>query len=674
MNRRASTSILTFLWGLLAAGALVWPDRVVGPFDGVPLDRTAEALLIGLLFPVLWWFHPRFLQTRLARALIVALAAWKLCSTLTFTQQGWCVRFEPQEPYVWDQTGAPHAWDVRADWRTPDPHCSAVMSRAYGSFEQFPAWFFNLPPPNNNWPGPKDRPPGATTRMAVRGYIHARAPGTLQFDRTPEVAAKISVDGGPDVESMAIDAGTHLVAVDAVLTGDRWRFVPQWNGADLWKQSALTATTRRPAAVDVRLGSWIRILPTLIVLGLLLSWAIAALADVRDPWTLGWSAAMSLLVAGLVLANRVDTARFVLAALVTAAVVPVSGKWQNLRGAFLLVGVPWLVFVAACAAPAVGRFVLYESGDDYWMFQRFAYRIVMQGYWLEGGSPTFWFQPLYRWIVGLLHVTFGDSSVGEWFWDGACLLAGSLFAFAVVERAAGFRAGIVAAVLPLAIFALGTPHYLIGRGLSEISSAGLIYLAAIFALRASEGSLRAALAAGIFATLGFYTRLNNLPMAFGVGVFAWRRGDLRPAATIAATIALGVLLFALRTWHYTGIFSVFYGTQRELLAIWQPGTSLTEGLRRTIDSVLMVLTVNDPPRFDVRAIPVLAGALIAVGAAARAPKLRDVPWRMVIFFLSAIVGAFITRGTAYAGRFSIHIIPIACAIAVSGVAVQPRNR
>ena len=44
-------------------------------------------------------------------------------------------------------------------------------------------------------------------------------------------------------------------------------------------------------------------------------------------------------------------------------------------------------------------------------------------------SPTFWFQPLYRWIAGLLHLVFGDSSVGEYYWDGACLLTGALAAF-----------------------------------------------------------------------------------------------------------------------------------------------------------------------------------------------------------------------------------------------------
>ena len=91
----------------------------------------------------------------------------------------------------------------------------------------------------------------------------------------------------------------------------------------------------------------------------------------------------------------------------------------------------------------------YTSGDDWWMFQRYAYRIYLQGYWLEGGEPSFWFQPFYRWIAGALHMVFGDSSVGELFWDGACALAGALFAFHVARVVAGFRWGVAAAMLTL---------------------------------------------------------------------------------------------------------------------------------------------------------------------------------------------------------------------------------
>src|SRR5262245_4808518 len=121
---------MTWLWGVLAAAALAWPDRVAGPLDGVPLDRTIEAIAIGLVVPVLWCWHPRFLRSRRARALIVALLAWNVLAFAAFKREGWCVRFEPARAYVKDQTGAPHAWDVRADWRSDDPACSAIATRS----------------------------------------------------------------------------------------------------------------------------------------------------------------------------------------------------------------------------------------------------------------------------------------------------------------------------------------------------------------------------------------------------------------------------------------------------------------------------------------------------------------------------------------------------------------
>src|SRR4029077_11455074 len=104
------------------------------------------------------------------------------------------------------------------------------------------------------------------------------------------------------------------------------------------------------------------------------------------------------------------------------------------------------------------------------------------------------FPPFYRWITGLLHAAFGDSSVGERFWDGMCLLAGAMLSFRITRRSAGFRWGLVAAALPLAVFALGKAHYLIGYGLSEISSAGLMSMAALCAIRSRRRGTIAAIA------------------------------------------------------------------------------------------------------------------------------------------------------------------------------------
>ena len=660
---------MTWWWGVAAALALLWPDHVSGPFDGVPLDRLPEALVIGAAFPILWVLAPTFLRTRLAHVLILLLLAWRLASVGLLAQDGWCLRFEPTRPFAKDAHGAPHAWDLRADWRAPTPRCSAIMTRSYDDLHQFPAWFFNLPPADDGWPGPLDRPPGATVLMTVAGFLRNAEPGRLDITQDPTAVTQASIDGRPSSLDASLAPGTHLIAVRTTLTGDQWRLATHWNGRDLWPLRIATVT--RSGAGDVFVRRWMWWVPPTLVSVLMVAWLATALLAVRDPALWAWTIGASIVLALLVAIDRADLARYAVLGLAAAAWVPVRATSQNTRGAFMMIGVPWMAFAVACAATAVGRWVLYGSGHDTWMYQRFAYRIVLQGYWLEGGSPTFWFQPLYRWIAGLLHVVFGDSSAGEWYWDAACLLAGGLFVYRVVRPIGGFRWAVAAAVIPLATFTFGTAQYLIGFGLSEISSTGFIYVAALWAMRARGGSWRAALAAGLFATLAFYTRLNNLVMAFGVALFAiptgsLRRTGIREAAIIVATIACGVLFLAGRSWHYTGVFSPFYGTQRSLLATWQPGMALGTAWKRMADSVLMVLTVNDPPRFDVFALPVLTGAAVALLAAARASRLRAVPLSLVLFFAASIAGAFVARGSAYPGRFSVHVLPVTAALTMCG--------
>ena len=666
------------LWGLLAAVALLWPDRISGPFDGIPLDRVAEAVLVAGVLPALWYFHPGFLRTARARTCILLLVGWKIGSTLLFVQDGWCVRFEPARPFAKDAGSAPHAWDMRADWRSPDPTCSAIMTRSYEDLPAFPAWFFNLPPPSESWPIAADRPPGATVALQVHGFIDAPAAGVLQIDTGPDVSATVSVDGVAVRGPSPVGRGLHLVSIDASLTGDRWALVPRWNGQEIWTQA--TTTVRRPSPFDLAARPWVRWIPTLAALALLALWLLSAVTAIGGGTVLAWTIAASTLIAWLVQTDRVWIARWAIAGLAAAALIPVPPKLRTLRGAFAMIGVPWITFVLACSASAIGRFVIYESGHDYWMYQRFAYRIVLQGYWLEGGSIVFYFQPFYRWIVGFLHVIFGDSSAGEWYWDGACLLAGALLSFRITRMFAGFRWGMVAAATTLGVFVLGTAQYLIGAGLSEISSAGLLSMAALTAISSRHRRTAAAIAAGVLATLAFYTRLNNLIMAAGVALFAlpldvpirdlirpalwWRRVAWRTAVIIPAVIGLGLLGFAWRTYHYTGVFSVFYGTQRYVVSLWQPGAPLAVTLQRVAHSVMLVLTVNDPPRFDVYALPILTGAAAAVLSIAGTPGLRDLSAAAVLFFFASIAGAFVAAGWTYTGRFSVHVMPITCALAV----------
>ncbi len=629
---------------LAALVALLWPSRISGPLHGMPLDGAVDVVVIAVAVPFLWIYDRRFLRTRTAWILIAALLAWKISSSVFLAQDGWCVRVTPSRPYAKDATGAPHSWDVRADWRSPDPSCSAVMTGPYRELHEFPVWFFNLPPADDNMPAPADRPPAARVAMTLQGFLYTRHAGELDVATTDDVTATLHVDGVA-VSRAPITAGVHAIVIDAAMAGNRWALIPRINGADLW--SAAIPTVRRPSAVD----------------------------RLVRPWG-GWLTAV--LAGGFVLAWIVSAGRRTIGTLQAS-----PRRLRDLRAPLLCVGIPWLTFVVAHSAPLAGRMTLYPAGDDFWQFQRYAYRIVMLGYWLEGGSPTFWFQPLYRWTAGLLHLVFGDSSVGEAIWDGWCVLIGALAAFRLTRSFAGARWALAAAMLTIAVFQSSAAHTWLGMGLGEISAAGLLYLA-VCVFAAHRTRIGAPVVAGVFATLGFYTRLNHLPMAAGVAVFALppgaRAADLwlpqrwfghvrwRSAACVAAVVALGVLLFAWRTWHYTGVFSIFYGTQKEMLATIQPSLPWNVNLQRMLGSVMMVLTIHDPARLDVTAVPVLAGIAAAVLGLVGIPRLRRLPLAPAIFGLLSIAGALVARGAAYTGRFSVHVIPIASTLTTCAMA------
>lgn len=704
LSPRASLarSLAAALWGIAALAALLWPDHLSGPLDGLPLDGVAEAILLGLTIPFLWWLNPHYLRHRSVRGLIVALILAKAGSSL-LVRDGWCVQFDTPKPIVKDATGRVHTWDVRADWRSPNPQCSAILTRPYEEYKQFPAWFFNLPPADNNWPQPEDRPPYATLDMTVRGYLDADEAGELGLETGASMTTSMVLDGSEVAASDATHhranagAGRHFVQIKSHLTGNNWRFAPYWNGAPLHAEAFPASTVAAASGFDRSIRGPLAWLIQIIAASLVIGWIASFLWGWRDPVTLGFALAASVIVGWLgahPAANFAMTpwAAWSITALGLALALKVPPQQQTLKGAFVLIGLPWLVFITAVHASHIGRFSTYAGGDDMWIFQRLAYRIYLQGYWLHGGENTFWFQPLYRWVAGALHLEFGDSSIGEFWWDAVCVMASALFAHQVVAAANGFRWGLAAAVLCLTIVVQGPEWIFIGIGLSDIASAGFIYLAALVLSSARLGgdvSVATAIGAGALAAIGFYTRLNNLPMAFAASGFAlslsvttgdvwrprvwWPQIAWRGALGVIGTIAAALVFFAWRTYHYTGVFSILYGTTWRNHALWDSGQPIGTIAAAMWSSLMMVLTFNDPPRFAWYAMPLLCGAAVAVLAVARIRIVRDVPLALSAFFLVACSGALAARGVAYAGRFSVHLLGAACALTICAIAAAIRT-
>jgi hypothetical protein len=694
---------------LALVAAFAWPGRIIGPLDGAPFDVPAKAVVFAVVLPLLWRFHPAFLRTGMARALIVALLAWKLLAWTLLPQAGWCGTFLTKYPAEIGGYRLAPSWDVRTLWNAP-PTCSAIVARGYERLTQFPAWIMNVPFGQDRpiatgeldyQPFENPRPPEAEFAMYVQGTMDTPRPGTFSVGTGSDVQLSGDIDGRPlmavggDTAAADLGSGTHIVNLRLDLTGRNWRFVPLWDGGDLFSAVA-TSTTRLTTGERVvqRLGRWVTPVLVLSLLGLWLGSAVAAWRP--GSVMLGSVAVVTAAVAWAAAGGPESTgARFAVLLLAGCVFVPVPHQLRDGRGAWLLVGVPWLALLTTIVFRRIGGFTLFLLGDDTLTYQRFAHRIFMEGYWLEGGQLTFWNQPLYRWICGILHLIFGDSSAGEMLFDAFALLIGAMFAYEVANRIAGFRGGVAAAVIVLATVTLGPNWYMLGRGLSEIAATGWLYLAAFELMRARDGSIRHAWLAGGFAVLAFYTRLNHLPLivalvalALPEGVEAgaaftlraWRRLPVRVVAAYGACLTAGFILFAARTWYYTGQLNPFAGTTRvhngtglglTIDSLWS-----ATAWQRALESVVMIVSVQDPPRFDVRAVMVIVGFVAAILALVRFPLARRLPLGVVVMCVAAVAGGLVARGVAYPGRFSIHLIPVAVAVSVSlcGLAVAAFRR
>lgn len=683
------------VWSAALVVGLLWPGRAVYPLDGLPLNGIAEAVALGVAVPLLWMLAPRFLGERWVRIAIACLLALKIAGSTFLTQQGLCARFQTTAPFhnrvltipIDEPNGALRSWDVRADWRADAPACTAIIDRPYAAWSAFPAWFVNFTDFLDDPDRVGVRLDESTRRLSldVTGDLTVVDAGRFSLDLDRDMVLTGHVDstnvessGGTQV-NVPLEPGVHSIVLRLMMTGNRWKFVPTWNGRSAFR--AATLTVGSPRAVDRWLAPLFGNATAGLIVLLLVAWIWRIVSSyAAEPQLLAWTVAASVVLAAIGFSGRGERAAGLL--LFGAVAVPVSAASRNWRGALMLVGIPWLVFFVVRALPQVGHTSLY-SVDDWLTYQVAGYRIYLNGFWLEGGNRVFDFQPLYRWITGALHLVFGDSSVGEVYWDVACLLAGGFVAFTLVERVASFRWAVGAAAATLATFTLGTIWYFVGRGLSEIAAAGFAFFATLAIVRAGRRPEVAA-AAGILAVLMFYARLNQLVFAVFLAALwlpldvpsSWRRLsraigaiNLRPVVIYLGMFAVGVGLFALRTWWYSGVFSLLYGTSLKNNDTGLRWSTLGSTIvwKRIAHSLGALVWMNDPPAPDPRALLVVAGAVLSVLALLQVPRVSRLPASIALATIGATISSFIAHTHAYPGRMSIHLVPFAVAMTILAV-------
>ena len=341
-------------WTLALMAAVAWPSPIIGPLDGVPFDGTLEAVACGVLLPALWWLTGAPVQSRVVRGLLVLLLTWKAVTMVAVQQQGLCAATFARQPLtgtvhtmrISEPHGALRSWDLRADLWEEIPRCTAILTRPLRAIEEFPAWYVNL---TDHRFGTRD------FVMAVRGYVTIDEPTSISVAVGPDIQMSGSIGDGPADGAVSLGAGTHPIDLSLQLRGDRWSFEPRAGDTPLWDAGLLTIAP--PAALDRLVWQRAAFVTPLIVGALFV--VLVRLAAVRfrpGPWLAGWmvaSSGVAIVMAGAPIGEWRRT--FALMLLASVA-LPVRTRLRNLRGAFLLLGVPWLAFFIASSMTLIGRF------------------------------------------------------------------------------------------------------------------------------------------------------------------------------------------------------------------------------------------------------------------------------------------------------------------------------
>lgn len=644
------------VWFLVLLAAVLWPSRFIGPLDGAPLDRPLEAIVLGLALPWVFWLGRSASATRTFRISVLALLAWKVLTPAIATQQGLCASVRAPQPLkgtafamrIEEPHGALRSWDLRADLWDEDPRCTAIITRPLLTSTEFPAWFVNI-----------------TDQMLRNRALTMRISG---------VATTAS--------------GSTPIEVAIPLDQEPWQFNPHVDGAATIDDALITVS--EPSAIDRALAPWAWAVTPLLCIPLLWSLGREAIRPLFDaPRSIVWVALGSAIAVVLASSSLTGLQRTVGVLAIGALMVNIPSSRVRFEHAVWLIGAPWLAFFAALSLGSIGRLSPY-SMDDWLAYQIAGYRIFMNGYWIEGGTTAFDYQALYRWITGALHLVFGDSSVGELYWDACCLLFGALLAAEIVRRQAGFRWGIVAAALTLTTLSMATPWHVIGRGLSEISAAGFGFAAIAALLRAQRDGVRWALVAGVAAAMMFYARINHLlwaptlivmllPLTVGsdwasvrgaLGRFPWKA-----AAAYLGVFAAAIFAFMARTSYFTGRWSLFYGTSlRNNDTGLRPWTLFeVEPWSKVAHSLSGLLFMNEPPGPDPRSAVLLLAIIVIVLAIVQAPIARHIPVAVVLVTVTGAAGALVAHSHAYPGRFTVHLVPFASALTVLAASAITRG-
>jgi hypothetical protein len=721
---RSNGSWLSLCLGpIFLVAVIALPTGITAWFDGLPWSSSVETLVISVLLPFLVIVGYRFLFLRWSIVFLSVLLILKIAMFIGAPASGWQVKVYPDmtldevKQNKWNkeiyETVTSRQW-VKTYVTRWIGNFSGILQSPWTQKTQFPMdWFlpegvaaknekeqFEAIHPWINYEGAVFLPPGSSLVIVARGVVD----GTLMFhDLTGEKVVVPLAKDYQEARELALHAptgGRGSVSGKLQFKGKEWSFIPvlvDLNGtvssrlgrSVLWQnpsELSMSSSTRQLYG----LVSWI------IDIGVSLffiAWGVLSFLFLTQEKTLSLPLAIfSVVVIILTFLLEplytfvIETFHFIDPSKVTnlgfSVVITGIGfllwvswrdDYQSFRPkqigttVFLLFGPAMLIFFSNKWLPQIGHWSLWSQGDDWTSYQNFAYKIVVDGQWLNAGEGVFTMQPLYRYFVGFYHFLFGQSAFVQRMADVWCILgAATLIACLIVRFRLPALIAFFSSIAYLMANLIGTFRYRIGEGLVENHAMIFMMLAAWLLYRSrEEARYYQIILATLFGIIGYWMRQDHLGAIAGLAFLAlepvegltggwqgyWERFKLhwRQIALYWGGGILSVLLICYRNWFLGGAFFPTDTQHPNFFEVYEKA------------KFYLILTGDEWPVFpSISGIVVTLGVFMALLALVWRPKtLSNFPLSLGIIFIGLLAPyAFLGTGV-YQPRFSIHILPLA---------------
>ena len=226
---------------------------------------------------------------------------------------------------------------------------------------------------------------------------------------------------------------------------------------------------------------------------------------------------------------------------------------SNLLLAYLTLSI-LVVFRVMVSIPDVSYSVLRLDTTDMLTYESFARDILTSGTWMAG-EPVFFYQALFRYLVFIFHLFFGESDLLR---SSAVLLALNMGIFVNAQWMFKTRQGFElwkdalawTAYLSIAALSASSVVFLIQQGISEVASWVFLAYAFYFLLLGKD---KLFLAAAALIGVAVANRYNHLPaLAFLYLIFAFSRWKTQKRLVLLSIIIMGLVLalLPLHNWVY----------------------------------------------------------------------------------------------------------------------------